>query len=671
MGILTFIYANNIIQIPIIVFFCFTVVYIIFLLLKNRNPSLFRSILGINGAIILYCYGYIVTQYAYAPNSPNHISNYSTNVSSYIGIINSQPEEKDNTFKCELEVQSIKTGNHWKPANGKVLVYFSKKDLSKMPLYGTQIAIKGNPDTVTTPQNPGEFDLKKYYSYQQIYHRDFVTNKDFIKVGQTTPNYTLALAIYLRERVQEIFQKYIPGRIEGNIAAALILGIKSTLDYQIQHAYSATGTMHVLAVSGMHVGIIYKLLEFLLLFLKKGKIGKSIHYSLLFLFLWLYAFVTGLCPSVLRAVTMFSFIIISNVFNRKTNIYNTLGLSAFVLLCFDPYMITEVGFQLSYLAVGGIVFFYDRIYQIYTTENKIIDLAWQVTSISIAAQLVTFPLGLLYFHQFPNYFILSNLVVIPIATGIMYVGLLFLSFSWIDLVAEWLGWLIEKSVLVLNFIIFKMEELPFATFHDIYFTVFETWLTYGIIFCFTMIIGLKKGNYVYLLVPLTLVLLFNITYRIIENKNQSSICIYQINKSTAIDLMSGQNVYFYSSLNLINNPSKIQFHISNNRARKGVSVHESKKLDSTSSVQSIKFNGKKIIIINHKIEDNILPKSDFILITNNAFVQDECLKNNSKSTIIFDGSNKTFKVLNQIKYLKSKGFEVYDTFRNGAFTVTL
>ena len=208
--------------------------------------------------------------------------------------------------------------------------------------------------------------------------------------------------------------------VEGKqlkVASALLLGYRENLDKELVKSYASAGAMHVLAVSGLHVGILYLLLTRIFSFLKKVKKvknGKFILTILIVSFLWFYAIMTGLSASVMRATTMFSFIVIGNeLLNRKTSIYNTLAVSAIILMIINPFIVYQVGFQLSYVAVVGIVYLQPKLNRLFYSRYKLVRGVWAITCVSLAAQIATFPLSLHYFHQFSTYFFISNLIVIP------------------------------------------------------------------------------------------------------------------------------------------------------------------------------------------------------------------------------------------------------------------
>ncbi len=234
--------------------------------------------------------------------------------------------------------------------------------------------------------------------------------------------------------------------------------------------------MHILAVSGLHVGIIFFFFQFLFSKMPIIKSSKWLYFFFVTLCLWTYAFLTGLSPSILRATFMFSMVLTAQMIQRNSNPYNTICFTAFVLLIFNPYYLFQVGFQLSFLAVFGILFFFEKIYSLNHFENQILDYFWKIICVSIACQLIVTPLSLYYFHQFPTFFLISNLPVIPLASGIIITGFITLISSPILFVFEILCYILEKGIWLLNWIINKTHNL--GHIEGIYLSVYELFLSY-------------------------------------------------------------------------------------------------------------------------------------------------------------------------------------------------
>ena len=427
------------------------------------------------------------------------------------------------------------------------------------------------------------------------------------------------------------------------VISALLLGYKDLLDRETIMIYSSSGAMHVLAVSGLHVGIIYLLLNSLFLFFEKFKYGKYLKAVLLILSLWAYALLTGLSPSVLRATTMFSFIIIGSALNRETNIYNTLAASAFVLLLYNPYILLQVGFQLSYAAVLGIVYLQPKLYKLMYTKHWLLDKIWAITTVSIAAQLATFPLGMYYFHQFPNYFLLSNLFVIPLATFIIGGGVLLFAISAIPFLSGFLAFVVNKILLLLNFSVQWVENLPYSLSLGICITVIETIIIYSIIILFFSSIIKRKARLFQM--SFTLAILF-MTLQIEEQYRtgkQQYFIVYDAPKERAIDFVDGNQNYFIADENLNKDKSKMRFHIMHYRWERR--VKQSTLFPDFFSKQNyfrngnyIQFFDKSILLLDTEFKKptNISDlQFDYIVISNKAKLD---LENITCNQVIIDSS---------------------------------
>src|SRR5690606_32609393 len=304
-------------------------------------------------------------------------------------------------------------------------------------------------------------------SWRNIFHQHVVRENEVTLIDHDPPSAILNYSINVRTWALSVLERHITGDRERAIAQALVLGVTEDLDNELTGAYAASGAMHVLAVSGLHVGILYMIIAFVLGPVKHIPGGKWIFMFSSVCLLWTYACITGLSPSVLRAVTMFSFFALARPLNYRTNIFNTLASSAFCLLLYDPFLIASVGFQLSYMAVVVIVWLHPFLYQLWDPDSRILDEIWKISSVSIAAQLITTTVTLFYFHQFPNYFLLANLFVIPLAFAVLAGGLALLASAWLAPLAEMIGWVENKLIAMLNYLVFKVQQLPYSVRSDI------------------------------------------------------------------------------------------------------------------------------------------------------------------------------------------------------------
>ncbi len=251
--------------------------------------------------------------------------------------------------------------------------------------------------------------------------------------------------------------------------------------------------MHILAVSGMHVGIIYILLNTILIF-SKNKYGKVIKVIIIVISLWLYAFITGLTPSVCRAALMFSFIAIGSIYSKQNNTYNSIFSSAFILLIINPFNFFSIGFQLSYVAVLGIVALQPIIYKSIYVKNYILDKTWSLFSVTLAAQIATTPLTLYYFHNFSTYFWLSNLIIVPMIPIITYLAILILIVPFLPIIQEYTSKLLIICIDIMNFVVAKIEVLPMYLITNIYINKIHILLMYSVIVIVFSYITIRKNK---------------------------------------------------------------------------------------------------------------------------------------------------------------------------------
>ena len=526
-----------------------------------------RWIFGVLINLLFVVFGVLITQQHKPINKRFHFEKYSSSAS--IVVLKEDIVTKTKSYKCEVEVIAVKSGDNWRNTQGKAILYLAKDSLAELLTYGDKLFINGEWKTIENPSNPGQFNYKNFLLNSNITAQQYLQSINWKIISFSDNNSLRKLAFVYQKKLLTHLEFHFQNE-ELAVISALLLGYKDLLDRETIMIYSSSGAMHVLAVSGLHVGIIYLLLNSLFLFFEKFKYGKYLKAVFLIFSLWAYALLTGLSPSVLRAATMFSFIIIGSALKRETNIYNTLAASAFVLLLYNPYILLQVGFQLSYAAVLGIVYLQPKLYKLMYTKYWLLDKIWAITTVSIAAQLATFPLGMYYFHQFPNYFLLSNLFVIPLATFIIGGGVLLFIISAIPILSGFLAWIVNKLLLLLNFSVQWVEALPHSLSLGISITVLETIIIYTIIILFFSSIIKWKPRLLQLSLALVIFFMILQLKEQYETQQQSYFIVYDVPKESAIDFVDGNNNYFIDSDDLQNNQNTMRFHIMHYRWEKRV-----------------------------------------------------------------------------------------------------
>lgn len=557
-----------------------SVLLIILFLINKWYRFQFTSLFGLLSQFIFIALGIIIFQgYNTKP--------YFFDSGNYLATVLEAPQEKQNSYKSVIKVNFAEQDGTVRRTNEKVLVYFAKNEPAKILKAGDRIIAGNSPNFIKNFGNPYEFDYKNYLARKRIYRQVYLSAQSWKPAGSSSKN-LLTIAEQFREKLLNIYEKQKLGNNETEILSALTLGYKRGLDPEIKRVFSSAGAMHVLAVSGLHVGIIYMVFAFLFGFLRKRKTGRYIFIISSILLLWSYACITGLSPSVLRASTMFTIVIIGTNINRRANIYNSLAASAMFLLLINPNNLFEVGFQLSYAAVFGIVFLQPKLAVLWPVENKILKFFWSLLTVSVAAQIATFPLTSYYFNQFPTYFWITNLIVIPAVTLLIPLGIAILCFANVPVVSTILAFLVKYLIKGVYFILKSIELLPYSvqevSIHPIE-LIFLLAFLFSIFYFFA---GLRPNLLKWSLLFLLLLSVSTLAINYRNSKNKT-IIIYNADNPT-IHLISGKKNYLISD----KKPEE-------NLGRMIQAVKCNKRLSQPVFIQKNKYYEDKLLYLNDEV----------------------------------------------------------------------
>jgi competence protein ComEC len=606
--------------------------------------------------------------------------------------------EETGNFKASVvnepmpTLQSVKTilrvyplpGNESKAYSVRVIAFFEKNEQSEALKYGDLLVFRGRISPPRKPMNPGEFDYKNYLAINGIHYSVFLSSGKWQKVGYHPPNVFRKTAVRFRNYLLKSLQENGLGGRNYAVAAAILLGYDNLMDTALEQDFVTAGAMHILCVSGLHVGIIYLVFNFLFGFFKKSRRQQMLKAFLLLLLVWAYAMLTGLSPSVQRAAVMISIFIIGNALNRQRDAYNTLAASAFLLLLFNPLLIFNVGFQLSYAAVLGILSFHWPIYGFFYFRNPILDKFWSVTALSFAAQLGTFPLAAHYFHFFPTYFWLSNLLIFPLSFLIITAGMAFISVSWLPFIPKLLGIFLSGLIFILNQSVGLIKYLPFHGISDLYFPWGKVLLMYVFIVLLFFLITQKS---IRLLLPVLTALLLLLTFETLHRYrvlHQKRIVIYSINKSSAYDFIDGEEHLLLLDSLMLKNDRKLGYFLSNSRLAWGLERNQSSillpanenNIDLYFDVDFAAFGDFKIAIVDgmsascRKHQKKIKLDAVFVKGKQSLKLQDlqSCFDVNQ---IVLDASVPRWKSGKIEKEGESLGMNTYNVKNEGAFIVEL
>lgn len=588
------------------------------------------------------------------------------------GRVSSVPRLKKKSVKIVLTPSVIYRDSLYSDFTSEILCYIKRDSLSEALIKGDIIVFKSYLKVVKDRNNPHEFKYSKYLNRKNIYLQTYISDNAWKLVRK---NNSLTLI--------ERFRDFLISRIDSvntdeknkSILKALVLGDKTDLDKDTVASFRTAGAMHVLAVSGLHVGIIYAIMTLLFRFMPAKR--KYVSAIVIVIVIWMYAFLTGFSPSVQRSALMFTLITLSDNLQRMKNTYNAIAVSAFLILLYDPNILFSIGFQFSYLAVISIVFFQPRIFKLIFVRNKFLKFIWSITTVSLAAQIGVAPLSIFYFHEFPTYFFISNLIVIPLAPLIMQTTILILIMGTIPYVTPIVEAVLNGLMFVFNSGVEFVSGLPHSKIENIFITSTETALIYTIVILIILMIELKirKIFIVTLLTAIAFLVLVNV--RVVTNLTENSMVIYNSQNSVVIDcFVNNSCISFYTG-----DKMKNRFVSNNNRI--------------SHLVDSVKeYNISKDTVINFNdgfVNNNIISllNKTIVLANDKRF-----LKLKSKSPLKIDililsagvgkRISKLFDIYNPklviipenyylskewINILKKRNIKYYDLMTNGAYKI--
>lgn len=624
------------------------VLMIIFKFLPLIYRFRFAGVQGIFIALLILYLGMLLTRQKDIRNGSAWYGNYYDSSCYILATLSEPPAEKAKSYKVLATVESIIKKDTAYSTKGNILLYFAKDSGQAIPKYGDKIIISKKLQEIKNSGNPGAFDYARYSAFQQLFHQLYLKKIDWVLMGHKNPTDYNSYIFGVRQKIINILDKYIPGNDEKSIAIALLIGYKIDLDKDLVQAYSNAGVVHLIAISGMHMAIIYGVLFWIFTqipLVKKSKITRLI---LILFCLWFFALLTGASGSVLRSAVMFSFIATGLAVNKKASIYNSMAASAFVLLCYNPYLLWDVGFQLSYFAVLGIVISQRYIANWLFFKNKILNSIWQLTSVSLAAQLFTFPICIYYFHQLPLLFLVSNLIAIPLSTIALWACIILVIISPFHLLAVFCGEIIFGVIWLINHTVLFINSIPYSLWDNISLTVLETTILYLAV-CSFLYWLLKKERSAFKIALLFLLLFSSmLSVNLLQVSRQKKIIVYNVPNHKAIDFVSGNKYQFLGDKDLEIAGVLKNFHLKPGR----ISLMAYNKMDTIDVLYRhnnfYEIYTKRILLIDSAIAYEPVSKKidiDYIIISKNPKLFIPKLASIFNAGIyVFDASNPIWKI---------------------------
>lgn len=630
--------------------------------LKNFAIT-YNQLIGLSMMVCFFSLAYIYT-YLSSPTMPK----WSTEGEMVMQVkLLDAPQKREKSYRVEAEMIGYIENDTFKNSIGKVLLYFSKDIPCETWKPNDEISIAAKLNRIEGPKNPGEFDLATYNKRKGIYYRAFVQPHQIISHKEPNGWSFNRSKFFAKEYLLDISTQYFNSPSEKALSDALVLGYQDDLDEETVSRFSKSGTSHVLAVSGLHIGILWLLLDkVLLFFLNRYKWSRWLKFCIALSILWAYAFLTGMSPSVMRAAIMFSCFSFGEAMRQKNNSLNTLFISAFIQMLIEPMVLFNIGFQLSYAAVGSILIFYQPIRDAVYLRSKTGRLLWEMVALTLSAQILTTPISLYWFGQFPVWFIFSNLVLVPLSSLALILGLAAFVFAWVPHLSNLLFHLFAVSIKMMDSLAAFFAELPYALLH-FNMGMVDVILLYALIVGISVFLIHKKVIWFkFSIAAISCILCVSIFRQLTVNTDKQWV-IYSLKQGIVVRQFSSNEVLEYRSENV-------------DRKTYSYSVKPSdKKFDVRSQSNISEENGfiqlgnKKIVRLNKEHLNTQLStpiSCNWIILESFKFIDFDVLQQNFafEKLLIGSGNSKKSKSFWKKECIKRK-IPFYDLSESGALIV--
>lgn len=652
------------------------------MMLRHNAHFLYRHaiLVGLPFQLAVLVFAAVHTGAGIDSAQPLHYVTQMDSATYFVVKITEPPVEKERSMKVMARIIGYVQGNDVKASNGKIILYLAKDSLPHQIAYGQVMLIKNRLKQVAAPANPEQFDYRQYLWYKEIYATAYLKTNEWQLLPAMKANPLFILTYRLRALSLQAIRAHIASPRETGVAEALVIGLKDHMSPDTLQSYSAAGVVHVLAVSGLHVAILFALLHQLLFFLNRKKHGKILQSVIIVAVIWMFSLVTGLSGSVVRAATMFTFITVGKNMKRPVNLFNLLACSALSILLVNPLLIMDVGFQLSYLAVLGIGTLNRYIDSWLPRENKLIDFLWKMAAMSLAAQIVTLPLTTFYFHQFPTYFLLANLVVIPAAGLLLHLGILLICIQLITPLAAFTGVLIGWITYCMNEFILRVEQLPGSVIFLPEINVMQLTLLGCILFAISryFITSDKRWAFAFLICFISVAGMH--AYDVCTSFSEKSITLYAFRGSSMLAFRSGHSVEFVKHGDTLSNQDSLYLirqcmlnHIridEMNTMQKNQGTSAFPAMNQHRSIYQ--FGGYRLGFIHGSpapaISDSTHEVDALVISGNPEGLLNEMIRGFETDTIIFDPTNSTYLINRWKEEANQIGLHTYAVMEEGAFT---
>lgn len=620
-----------------------SVFYIIFSEVIFPSNSVKPQISSFCILIIFLSAGYIRTVINIPGFEVSHFIHKMEEYDGGIAIIQEIPIKRT-SLRTELRIINLcnSANKNCISTSGNAIVYFKLNDtVAQYYKPGDKIYFLGKLKEIGANTNPYSFDFKLYLYNRGITHQVYIWGeKNHTLLEKDCLSFIYQKAMKVRDEFVAILRKYDKNDERFAVSSAMILGYKNLVSEDMYKAFSDSGAVHILAVSGMHLGVLATALAFILDKWKtKRKLFNAFKYIFVLGILWFFAFITGAAPAMVRAAIMFTFILYAKYFKPATNFYNVLAVCGILMLLYDPFMIYQASFQFSFLAILSLVYFQPYIKNWYTPHNFITKVIWELTSVAIAAQILVGPITIYFFHKFPLYFIITGVISVWLSTLALYSGMMLFIFEYM---CSPINILLSKIFLLLMDLFIEsvriVKEIPLCSIDGLVLSEIELIIVYGILLMLMLYLINRKFYLIKSMLVLIAILWLNFGYRIHCANHQLLITIYDNRSYNQIEIFDGRTAYDIRFDTIDTGTMAINTFINQNN-RIYHNINSVRELNQSSEFigsncrkknEIIQIKDKMLLILNQKSTEIDLIKYDFIFLTENIkWAKEIRLKKNS------------------------------------------
>lgn len=500
--------------------------------------KLYRAIAFISLHLAIALGGWLLSYYQDIRNHPDWFGNQTMGTEAFVGVLEKDPQEKERTYRLEVSITATLEAKSISPSIGKAFIYVYKEKQPPALKTGDTILIPNKWQPIKNAGNPFEFDYAGYCQRNNILYQQFLSSSDLLKLNTNSPAIR-TITIRAHDYCMQSLRRYIADTITRGIIQAMLVGDEADFDPELKQAYAETGIIHVIAISGSHLTVIFILISFLLSRIKSKKYH-WIKYAVALPFIWFYVLMAGAPPSAVRAAAMFSLLATGFMLQKSNNSLNQLFATAFILLCAEPMWLFSIGFQLSFIAVLGLISFYTPIYRLYKPTNVAVRTIWATIAASLAAELLIAPLVVYYFHVFPVLFIIANIAAYIFMGIVLILGIAIILLSFIPPVATFIALISVFLTKIFNAIVILLQDWNPESFRYLQLSGIETLLLYTIIAC-SAIYAIRTIRPALLIgLAVTCLLISVLCYDEWIALHQERLVVYNLNRGSHIEYIKGK-----------------------------------------------------------------------------------------------------------------------------------